>query len=119
MAYIAQNLFNFLTRRVGEGHCLAFVQKAAGTPTTTAWRASERVMGATPWLIQKGTVIATMVDGHFAHNSHAAIYLSHDEHGIRVMDQWLGNPVGERTIHDHGGTAHHPMNDASTFYVVE
>jgi len=62
-----------------------------------------------------------MVDGHYpnhAHGNHAAIYLSHDSQGIRVWDQWLGQPVHERVIHYHGGSGS-PSNDGDKFYVVE
>src|SRR5258708_37211834 len=78
-------------------------------------------MGASMGVISKGTVIATMVDGHYpnhAHGNHAAIYLSHDVHGIVVLDQWTGHPVSRRTIHPHGGHAN-ASNDADAFYVLE
>jgi hypothetical protein len=121
MSYIAQNLEHHSTRgAVGSGQCVALVQAWAGAPTTSTWRQGIKVKGNGS-TISKGTVIATMVDGHYpnhAHGNHAAIFLSEDSNGIRVMDQWTGHAPSIRTIHFHGGTGS-PSNDADKFYVVE
>jgi hypothetical protein len=121
MPYIAHNPALYLNKSVGTGQCVAYVQRAANAPYTGQWRPGVQVMTAAPGSIVKGTVIATLVDGVYpnhAHGNHAAIYLSHDSHGIRVMDQWTGHPVSERTINNNHGNGS-ASNDASKFYVVE
>jgi hypothetical protein len=100
---------------------VSFVQAAANTPSTGSWRSGVKVIGTLPGSIAKGTVVATMVGGQYpnhAHGNHAAIYLDHDIHGIRVIDQWTGQPVHHRTIRRHGGMGN-ASNDADAFYVVE
>jgi hypothetical protein len=121
MPYIARNPEHYEGKKVGSGQCVAFVQTAAHAPSTASWTAGIKVMGASFGVIARGTVIATMVDGHYpnhAHGNHAAIYLDHDPEGIRVLDQWTGQPVHHRTIHAHGGQGN-ASNDADAFYVVE
>ena len=121
MPYIAAQPEHYIGKKVGTGQCVAYVQAASGAPSTGSWTAGIKVQGAGIGVISKGTVIATMVDGHYpnhAHGNHAAIYLDHDVHGIVVLDQWTGHPVSRRTIHPHGGHGN-PSNDADAFYVVE
>jgi hypothetical protein len=121
MAYIAPHPEHYLHKSVGTGQCVAYVQAAAHAPNTGHWHAGIRVKGANLGTIARGTVIATMVDGHYpnhSHGNHAAIYLSHDSSGIQVLDQWLGHPVNYRTIHWHGGHGN-ASNDGDAFYVVE
>lgn len=121
MPYIAQNPEFYVGKKVGTGQCVAYVQAASLAPSTGSWHAGIKVLTAGPGVISKGTVIATMVDGHYpnhASGNHAAIYLSHDSHGIYVLDQWLGQPVHYRTIHDHGNSGS-ASNDAGQYYVVE
>lgn len=121
MPYVAANAEHYLGKKVGTGQCVAYVQAATLAPNTGSWKAGILVLNAAPGAIQKGTVIATMVEGHYpnhAHGNHAAIYLSHDSQGIQVIDQWLGQVVHYRTIHDHGDHGN-PSNDARRFYVVE
>ena len=121
MPFIAPNPAHYLGSKVGTGQCVAYVQAATSIGSTGTWTAGVKVISAHPGQITKGTVIATMVDGHYpnhSHGNHAAIYLSHDASGIQVIDQWLGQVVHYRTIHDHGGNGS-PSNDASKFYVVE
>jgi hypothetical protein len=121
MPYIAAHPEHYLGQRVGTGQCVAYVQTAAHAPLTHNWRAGIKVKTAALGTISKGTVIATMVDGHYpnhSHGNHAAIYLSHDSHGIQVIDQWVGQPVHYRTIHYHGGHGN-ASNDGDMYYVVE
>src|SRR5262245_24931625 len=121
MPYIAAHADHYLGKKVGTGQCVAYVQAAAHAPSTGTWTAGILVKTSGIGVISKGTVIATMVDGHYpnhSHGNHAAIYLSHDSHGIRVLDQWSGQPVHERTIGYHGGSGS-PSNDGDAFYVVE
>jgi hypothetical protein len=121
MPYIALNPEHYVGKKVGTGQCVAYVQAASMAPNTGSWHAGIKVLSATPGTITKGTVIATMVDGHYpnhASGNHAAIYLSHDSSGIQVIDQWVGQVAHYRTIHDRGGHGS-PSDDASKFYVVE
>jgi hypothetical protein len=81
--------------------CVALVKKApptqssANPPQTSKWRQGIRVHGAAPTAIAKGTVIATFLKGVYppADPRHAAVYLSHDDKGIQVIDQWVGKPA--------------------------
>lgn len=121
MPYIARDLEHYVGKKVGTGQCVALVQAAAGAPSTGTWRQGVKVKNAGPGLISKGTVIATMPDGHYPNHStgnHAAIYISHDSQGIYVLDQWLGHAASYRTLHYHGGVGS-PSNDGDAFYVVE
>jgi hypothetical protein len=121
MPYVAANPEHYLGKKVGTGQCVAYVEAASMIGSTGTWHAGVKVLKASPGQIAKGTIIATMVDGHYpnhSHGNHAAIYLSQDASGIQVIDQWLGQPVHYRTIHNHGDHGS-PSNDASKFYVVE
>ncbi len=121
MPFIAPNPDHYVGKKVATGQCVAYAQAAAHAPSTGSWAQGIKVVSAAPGSIARGTVIATMVDGFYLDHpsgNHAAIYLSHDAQGIQVLDQWLGQPVHYRTIHDHGGHGS-PSNDASMFYVVE
>ena len=121
MPYIAANPELFEGKKVGTGECVAYVQAAAMAPSTSQWAAGVKVKDAAQGLISRGTVIATMVDGRYPNRStgnHAAIYLSHDDNGIRVLDQWRGHSVSERVIRYKGGLGS-PSNDGDAFYVVQ
>jgi hypothetical protein len=121
MAYIAMAPSSFEGRKVGSGQCVAYVQKAARAPNSGLWKQGIKVLTAGHGAIVRGTVIATMVHGTYPnrpHGNHAAIYISHDPGGIWVYDQWLGQPVHQRYIRNHGGTGN-PSNDADMFYVVD
>jgi hypothetical protein len=121
MPYVAANPEHYVGKKVGSGECVAFVQAAGLAPATGTWQAGVKVLSAAAGTILKGTIIATMVDGRYpnhSHGNHAAVYLSHDATSIRVLDQWLGQAVHYRTIHDHGGHGD-ASDDASDYYVVE
>lgn len=121
MSYIARDLeHRSKSSAVGSGQCVALVQHWAGAPTTATWQQGIKVKGNGS-IISRGTVIATMVDGHYpnhAHGNHAAIFLSEDANGIRVLDQWSGHSPSERVIHYRGGQGS-ASNDGDMFYVVE
>lgn len=121
MSYIARDLEHRpMSSAVGSGQCVALVQHWAGAPSTATWRAGLKVKGNGS-IITRGTVIATMVDGYYpnhAHGNHAALFLSEDPNGIRVIDQWLGQAPHERVIHFRGGQGS-ASNDGDKFYVVE
>lgn len=120
MAYRCDNPEKYEGKVVDDGHCARFVQIAAGAPQTSIWQKGEHVQKAA--YISKGTVIATF-DGNGKYptdkqGKHAAIYISHDQYGIEVWDQWVGQPVHKRKIMYKEGN-HYRSNDGDTFYVVE
>ena len=107
----------------GNTECVEFVRQAAGAQPTIAWKQGTLIMGALPGTIRRGTVIATFDDkGRYpidGQGKHAAIYLSHDLIGIRVLDQWnKQGEVLERIIYFNKPSI--SRSDAGkTFYVVE
>jgi hypothetical protein len=118
MTWIARNPGRYAGQVVGSGHCVRFVQQAAGAPHTSDWRRGVRVHcgGVLP-----GTAIATFDgDGRYANrtggSSHAAILIAELEAGLRVGDQWVDHPVSERTIRCGG---RRPSNDGNAFFVIE
>jgi hypothetical protein len=119
--YVAARPEAFEGRVVGSGHCVDFVQAAAGAPLTAAWREGADVRGNPD--IARGTAIATFeADGTYTNESgnHAAIYLYQDDRGIWVYDQWQGQPVARRLIRFEGGSAWgSKSNDGSRFAVIE
>jgi hypothetical protein len=120
--HLAENPEAFVGRVVADGHCVKFVQVAAAAPITTEWRPGAWVRGNKS--IPPGTVIATFEpDGTYTskRGNHAAIYVSQDETGIRVYDQWLGQPVHERVIKFKGGRgagSGYKSNDGTLYRVV-
>jgi len=85
--------------------CVALVQQgpaASGStnpPSTRMWRQGVHVHGAQQGSIRKGTVIATFIEGIYPVTDprHAAVYLSHDDTCIHVVDQWDGQPIAKET----------------------
>ena len=85
--------------------CVALVQQgpaaadSSNPPSTKMWRQGVHVHGAPQGSIPKGTVIATFLDGIYPTTDprHAAIYLSHDDKCIHVIDQWVGQPIAKET----------------------
>jgi hypothetical protein len=121
--YIAAHPEAFEGRVVDAGHCVDFVQAAAGAPLTAAWQEGAEVRGNLD--IARGTAIATFqADGTYANESgnHAAIYLYQDDRGIWVYDQWRGQPVAKRLIRFEGGSGSSwgsKSNDGRRFAVIE
>jgi hypothetical protein len=82
-----------------------------------------RVIDTKPGSIPRGTAIATFdkykkypTDGL---GKHAAIYLSHDASGIRVLDQWdKQGEVLERVIHVNKPDVPR-VNSAKHYFVIE
>jgi hypothetical protein len=114
--------------------CVALVQQgpaAAGSsnpPGTKTWRPGIQVHGALQGSITKGTVIATFINGMYPTTSprHAAVYLSHDDTGIRVIDQWVGKavPSDSRPLTFHAlpedrALDERDVNNGELYYVVE
>src|SRR4051794_14332315 len=113
----------FIGRVVENGHCVKFVQAAAGAPRTSGWRPGRLVYGDSK--IAPGTAIATFeTDGSYtsATGNHAAIYISQDANGIWVYDQWRGQPVHKRLIRLVGGQGADKgskSNSAKLYRVIE
>jgi hypothetical protein len=107
----------------GDTECVEFVRQATGAPQTTFWKPGVHVVNAKVGTIPRGTAIATFdKDGKYptdALGKHAAIYLSHDVEGIRVLDQW--NKQGKvlpRTIHINRPDFPR-INSAKQYFVIE
>jgi hypothetical protein len=121
--YIAARPEAFEGRVIGEGYCVDFVKVAAGVPRTALWQQGAEVRGNPH--IAPGTAIATFEsDGSYTSETgnHAAIYLSQDEDGIWVYDQWQGQPVHKRLISFEGGAGAKrgsKSNDGRRFAVIE
>lgn len=68
------------------------------------------------------TCIATFEGGRYPgrkSGNHAAVYISHDETGIEVYDQWVGRPIGKRRIQFYAkGDMSNPSNNGNCFYVI-
>jgi len=118
--FIAKNPHQGLGEVLANGHCLRHVQIVAGVTHSSTLRRGQHVRGSG---CAPGTVIGTFdADDRYANatdgSSHVAIFLAETEEGLRVIDQWVGQPVHERLIRfrDGEGSA---VNDGSRFYVVE
>jgi hypothetical protein len=107
----------------GNTECVEFVQQATGAPHTASWKKGVNVMESPMGSIRRGTAIATFDEnGRYpsdAHGRHAAIYLSHNEVGIVVLDQWNGQgEVKQRTIFFNRPDLPR-MNSAKNYYVIQ
>src|SRR6267142_3003807 len=114
MPYISENPEDYDGKKVGNGQCVVFVQAAAKAPNTSHWKKGIDVKGAAN--IKRGTAIATFKDGIYTNHAtgnHAAIYISQDNNGIWVYDQWATQGmVKKRLIRFHDGSGS-PSNDGS------
>jgi len=107
---------------VGDGSPTAFVQEAAKLPDPMEWAKGDKVFSAT---IRPGTPIATFnSEGEFrsGSGSHAGIFITQNENGIWVYDQYKTTagkqrPVDARFIRNRGGSGA-AANDASGYFVV-
>lgn len=122
MSYIAKNPGNYAGQVVRTGQCVPFVEAASGSPVASSWTRGIQVKNNA---IQTGTAIATFdpngrYGNHTDGRSHAAIFVSQDAAGILVWDQWIGQPVHQRTIRFQGGARGvKPNNDGDAYYVIE
>jgi hypothetical protein len=129
-ATIADIQKNYITHPrtvVPNGQCVAFVEKVACTGNTSHWTRGARVAGNVA--LASGTAIATFdASGRYGNHtdgrSHAAIYISQTKNGIAVYDQWLSQPVHQRTIQlrDLQVKTNIPsraVNDGNQYYVIE
>ena len=123
MAYIANSPEASSGKVIGNGQCVGFVQQASGAPLTAHWKRGHKAKGDAA--IQKGTAIATFdANGKYTNStdgtSHAAIYVGQNAQGLQVWDQWLGQPVHQRTIRFQAGASGvKPVNDGDAFYVID
>ena len=116
---IARDRDGPIGRVIGNGHCVAHVQAVSDVGHTSLWRRGARVW---PDGVPRGAIIATFdPDGTYGNHtdgrSHAAVALTVHSGGIDVLDQWVGRPVGPRTIRNNNGQGPW-VNDASRYYVV-
>ena len=110
------------TNERGNTECVEFVRQVTLAPGTTLWKQGASIKTAAIGTISRGTAIATFddngkypVDGK---GKHAAIYLSHTQAGVQVLDQWNGQgEVLPRQIRFNNPGKR--SNNGDTFYVVE
>lgn len=92
----------YVGQHVGDGECVALVQRAdPAVGLTRTWAPGNQVQGNTE--LMPGTTIATFGESGRYENrrdgsSHAAIYLGQNAQGIQVMDQWANYAASYRTI---------------------
>src|SRR5262245_42090517 len=118
MPFIASSPDSYEGQVVATGACARFVQQVSTVGHTSTWRPGIQVKNNQDKIL-KYTVIANFKDGIYPNQSgwHAAIYVSQDATGILVWEQYVGQPVWQRTIRFKGeGKA---SNDGDAFYVVE
>lgn len=120
------NVENAYANSKGNTECVAFVQMAdliggGHVPRTGDWRKGNYVKDLAANQIAKGTVIATFDDaGNYpGDNRHAAVYLSHNEKGITVYDQWNSQKkVLQRTLY-YKESANRTVDNGNFYWIVE
>jgi hypothetical protein len=100
------------------GQCVSYVKVVCPSlPRTANWKKGAAVKGNAT--IVAGTVIATF-NASGSYEGHAAIYVSQNETGVTVYDQWVTPPnpkaVGQRVLR---WGAHGNSNNGDNFYVVD
>lgn len=116
--FVASRHEHHMGRKVGDGHCVAFVRDVTTAPHTSLWRRGDPVRGSG---CARGTLIATFeANGTYSQTGrgHTAILLSENSDGLLVADQWVGQEVHERVIQFRGGKGN-PVNDGDCYYTVE
>jgi hypothetical protein len=107
----------------GHTECVEFVRQATAAPSTINWKQGKEIASAGLGEIARGTAIASFDErGKYpvdSNGKHAAIYLSHDLLGIRLLDQWNEQgEVLERIIYFNKPDI--PRSNAGKyFYVIE
>ena len=114
--YICEDITQFVDKSIGNGECVDLLKACANTPNTPQWREGESVWGNS---IPTGTAIATFEGSKYPNKTgyHAAIYVSQDEKGIYVWDQWRGKNVHLRLIR-FDDVKKKPGNDAARYSVI-
>ena len=106
---VCHSIFSANNRNINQKR---FLQVCSGdTRTTSSWGQGQRVKGAN---LQFGTGIATFTNGKYD-SGHTAIYVGQSATGIDVWDQWVGQPVHQRTLR-FDSTSY--QNDGDNFYVI-
>jgi len=100
------------------GQCVSYVKTVCPVlPATAAWKKGEAAKGNKN--ILAGTVIATL-NANDQYEGHAAIYVSQDDLGLRVYEQYIygrvPKAVGPRTLRF---GAQGDANNGDKFFVVE
>jgi hypothetical protein len=99
------------------GQCVSYVKVVCPVlPATAAWKKGEAAKGNKT--ILAGTVIATF-NANDKYEGHAAIYVSQDENGLRVYDQYIygvAKGIGPRVLRF---GAHGDANNGDKFFIVE
>src|SRR5689334_6127041 len=116
MPYICANADSYNDKKYhGESQeCVALVKKACNAPQTSQWKKGIIVKGNN---ITKGTAIATFEGENNKYEGHAAIYISQNNQGIQVIDQWKGHPSQTRIIYfDNSKTT---SNNGYKFHIIE
>ena len=105
----------------GNHECVVLVQKVSDAPNTSSWKKGKKVMDCTRGEISTGMIIATFdYSGKYpATNRHAAIYESHDNTGINVIDQWNKQGKAKRRKIALKKSAIRDVNDANWYYIVD
>jgi hypothetical protein len=110
------------TNDKGEAQCVEFIKQTLGAPATACWYEGTKITKGDTTILQ-GTAIATFVDGKFSHlgasNQHAAIYLSQDQVGIWVLDQWTKQGSVDKRNIKWMPTRPGKSNDGKAFSVIE
>lgn len=120
------NVENAYANAKGNTECVAFVQMAAlvgggSVPRTSDWRKGKYVKDLTAGEITKGTVIATFDEHDLYPTSarHAAVYISHNDKGITVYDQWNSQKkVLQRTLY-YKESETRAVDNGNFFWIVE
>lgn len=109
------NFEHYNGKVIGDGHCVSLIKHCTGIANTSLWRPGEKVVGNN---IEPGTIIATFKKNRYANKSgfHAAIYVSQNENGVVVFDQWQGQPTHKRLIRfENKGI---DSNNADSYHVI-
>jgi hypothetical protein len=123
MAFVATGHERLVGSVVPNGHCVAYVREVTGAPPTSYWRRGALVRESRG--LASGTAIATFdpngkYGNHTDKRSHAAVLVAVNTDGLLVWDQWVGQPVQQRTIRFRGGKGDGgAANDGDQFYVIE
>ena len=122
-SYLNVSVIAQLKEPVGSGSCAALPEFYTRIGKAGNWREGEKVKGHKT--IKKGTAIATFVNGRYpnaAHGNHAALYVSQDTSGIKVVDQWEDQVPHERVLEFLGekdGAYVDPSNNGDAFSIIE
>ena len=113
------------TEKVSTGSCATLMQWYTKVGRTSTWREGLKVKGNGN-KIKTGTAIATFVDGKYPNKltgNHAAFYLSQNNTGIWIVDQWKQkSKVTKRFIKYKGklkdGRYDDPSNNGDAFAAI-